>query len=241
LLLDPIYVRGKQETLLRNAIKSSTRKGLRLGVPKDFFLKIVSGEVEYAFEEALRVFRKLGATLREVSIPLLHETEDAGNQIAWAEATHHHQHAGWFPTHAADYGEDVRIRLELGAKVSATAYLQAMELRDSFIEHFHAAMADANLDALVVPTTPIPAPAIGEETTPICGTSHLTRALLLRNNRPANLGGLPAISIPCGATPDGLPVGLQLIGSVAAEPILLRLACAFERGYLPLRRPPVSA
>ena len=92
-------------------------------MPKDFFLKIVSVEVEYAFEKAVGVLRKLGATLKEVSIPLLQETEDAGNQIAWAEATHYHQYAGWFPAHAADYGEDVRARLELGAKVAAIGSL----------------------------------------------------------------------------------------------------------------------
>ncbi|HYL85816.1 MAG TPA: amidase [Candidatus Angelobacter sp.] len=239
LLLDPIFVRGNQEPRLYNAIKSSNRFSFRLGVPKDFFLKILSVEVESAFEQALRVFRKLGATLREVSIPLLHETEDAGNQIAWAEATHYHQHAGWFPAHSADYGEDVRTRLELGAKVLATAYLQALEVRESFIEGFHAAMAEAKIDALVVPTTPIAAPLIGEETTTISGTNHPTRALLLRNNRPANLGGLPAISFPCGLTPDGLPVGLQLIGSVTDEALLLRIAHAFERSRLPFPHSPL--
>src|SRR5262249_51962131 len=127
---------------------SSPRGRFRLGVPKDFFLRIVSSEVESAFEETLRIFRKLGANLTEISIPLFEETEDAGNQIAWAEATHYHQHAGWFPLRSADYGGDVRERLEIGAKVSATAYLQALELRESFIGGFHAAMADADLDAL---------------------------------------------------------------------------------------------
>jgi aspartyl-tRNA(Asn)/glutamyl-tRNA(Gln) amidotransferase subunit A len=97
-------------------------------------------------------------------------------------------------------------------------------------------MAKAGLDALVVPTTPIPAPAIGEETASISGAIHPTRALLLRNNRPANLGGLPAISIPCGFTPDGLPVGLQLIGSVTDEHLLLRIAHAFKRAHPQLRR-----
>jgi aspartyl-tRNA(Asn)/glutamyl-tRNA(Gln) amidotransferase subunit A len=168
---------------------------------------------------------------------LLQETEGAGNQIAWAEATHYHQHAGWFPSRAADYGEDVVTRLAVGAKVPATAYLQAIQLRDSFIEHFHAAMAKAEVDALVVPTTPIPAPLIGEETTSVSGTNHPTRALLLRNNRPANLGGLPAVSIPCGFTPDGLPIGLQLIGVVTDEALLLRIAHAFELTQPCLRRP----
>jgi len=236
-LLDPIFVRGKNESRLSNAAKSSSRRHFPLGLPKEFFFKILSPEVEYAFDEALRVFRKLGANLKEVSIPLLHETEDAGNQIAWAEATHYHQQSGCYPARAADYGEDVRTRLELGAKVPATAYLQAMELRDTFIEHFHAAIADANVDALVVPTTPIAAPLIGEETTPIGGVNHPTRALLLRLNRPANLGGLPALSIPCGLTPEGLPVGLQLIGAFTDEHLLLRIAHAFERAHPQLRRP----
>jgi aspartyl-tRNA(Asn)/glutamyl-tRNA(Gln) amidotransferase subunit A len=249
LLVDPIFVRGKKEQPLRSAVKSAdtprrkVRLGFRLGVPREFFFEAVDENVWMVFDEALRAFRKLGAHLIDVSIPLLKETEDAGNQIAWAEATHYHQQAGWFPALAADYGEDVRTRLELGAKVAATTYLHALGQRESFIGSFHAAMADAKLDALVVPTTPVPAPAIGEEATPITGhdtmmwwkTNHSTRALLLRNNRPANLGGLPAISIPCGATPDGLPVGLQLIGSVTDEAILLRIAHAFERTHPQLR------
>jgi aspartyl-tRNA(Asn)/glutamyl-tRNA(Gln) amidotransferase subunit A len=243
LLLDPIFVRNKNEPSLQSAAKSRSRQRFRLGLPKDFLSEIFSTEVEYAFENALRVFRKLGANLKEVFIPLLRETEDAGNQIAWAEATHYHQQTGWFPAHAADYGEDVRTRLELGGKVPATTYLHALEQRESFIGNFHAAMAHAKLDALVVPTTPIPAPLIGEETTPIYShgvgggrhANHPTRALLLRNNRPANLGGLPAISIPCGFTSDGLPVGLQLIGSVTDEALLLRIAQAFERGHPQLR------
>lgn len=241
LLLDPIFVRGEKEASLRNATrsKSPSLRGFRIGVPNDFFLKIVSVEVEYTFENALRVLRKLDATLKEASIPLLQETEDAGNQIAWAEATHYHQHAGWYPARAAEYGEDVRTRLELGAKVAATTYLRALEQREAFIGGFHAAMADAKLDALAVPTTPIPAPAIGEETTAVCGTNHPTRALLLRNNRPANLGGLPAISVPCGTTPDGLPVGLQLIGCVTDEALLLRIAHAFELAH-PFTRPTLA-
>ena len=236
LLLDPIFVRGKSEPRLQTAMRSHIGRGFCLGVPKDFFFEILSSEMEYAFDQALRVFRKLSATLKQISIPLLRETEDAGNQIAWAEATHYHQQAGWFPARAADYGEDVRTRLELGAKVPATKYLQALEQQESFIGAFHTAMADATLDALVVPTTPIPAPPIGEETTHVYShdtaggrhENHPTRALLLRNNRPANLAGLPAISIPCGLTPNGLPVGLQLIGSVTDEALLFRIAHAFE-------------
>ena len=239
-LLDPIFVPGKDEPSLQSATKlSRARCRFHLGLPKGFFSDVISPEVESTFDHALRLLRKSDCALKDVSIPLLFETEDAGNQIAWAEATHYHQHAGWFPARAGEYGEDVRTRLEVGAKVSATAYLQAMEVRYSFIEQFHAAMATANVDALVVPTAPIVAPMIGEESTSVCGTNHPTRALLLRLNRPANLAGLPAISVPCGFTPEGLPVGLQLIGAVTDEHLLLRIAGSFERSRPLDRRPSI--
>jgi len=240
-LLDPIFVRGKGEPSLQSATKRPRMaRRFRLGLPKGFFSDVVSPEVEFTFERALRLLQKSDSNLKEVSVPLLFETVDAGNQIAWAEAAHFHQRAGWFPAHAGEYGEDVRTRLEVGTKVSATAYLQAMEVRYSFIEHFHAAMAGANVDAIVVPTTPIPAPIIGEETTAVCGANYPTRSLLLRLNRPANLAGLPAISVPCGFTPEGLPVGLQLIGAVTDEHLLLQIAKSFELASSPQPRPALA-
>jgi aspartyl-tRNA(Asn)/glutamyl-tRNA(Gln) amidotransferase subunit A len=238
LLLEPIFERGKAEPRLPAARKSPSRANkFRLGVPKEFFLDLISQDVHIAFDEAVRSLQKQGVQVKAVSIPLLNETEEAGNQIAWAEATHYHQQAGWFPARSADYGEDVRTRLEMGTKVSATAYLQALESRDKFIRQFHQAMTAAEVDALVVPTTPIAAPLIGEESTPIGKTNHPTRALLLRLNRPANLAGIPAVSVPCGLTSAGLPVGLQLIGAVTSEPLLLRIAQMAQETTPALRRP----
>lgn len=243
-LLDAISARRDKQPF-KLTIKSRLRRHFRLGLPEEFLSESLSAAVESAFESTLAVFRKMGASLETVSIPLLRETEDAGNQIAWAEATHYHQQAGWFPARSVDYGVDVRERLELGAKVSATTYLQALELREAFLRRLLALMTDSTLDALALPTTPIPAPLIGEETTrltshgvSLCRSAdHPTRALLLRNNRPANLGGLPAISVPCGRTTEGLPIGLQLIGSVMDEALLLRMAHAFELAHPPLDPP----
>jgi aspartyl-tRNA(Asn)/glutamyl-tRNA(Gln) amidotransferase subunit A len=203
----------------------------RLGIPKHFFLDVVSPEIQHAFEGSLVTLKKLGAKLKEVSLPYLKETEHAGNQIAWAEATHYHQQAGWYPLHAAEYGEDVRSRLEMGEKVSALDYLRALDLREKFIAGFHLALLENEVDALVTPTTPIAAPLIGEETISIAGKDHSTRALLLRLNRPANLGGIPAISVPCGLTPAGLPAGLQFATSVHGESLLLELAARFEQSH----------
>jgi len=213
---------------------------LRIGIPKHFFLDVVSPEIQQAFESSLVTLKKLGAKLKEVSLPYLKETEHAGNQIAWAEATHYHQQAGWYPLHAAEYGEDVRSRLEMGEKVSALEYLRALDLREKFIAGFHLALLENEVDALVTPTTPIAAPLIGEETISIAGKDHSTRALLLRLNRPANLGGIPAISVPCGLTPSGLPAGLQFLAGVNGESLLLDLASRFEQAHPLNARPDLS-
>ena len=225
LLLDPIFLRGRREPPLSALQKLPKRiNKFRLGLPQEFFLDLVSDDVRRVFDQAVRTLQKQGAQVKEISIPSLGETEEAGNHIAWAEATHYHQQAGWFPGRAGDYGEDVRTRLEMGTKVSATSYLQALEFREKFIRQFSLAMAEAEIQSLLVPTTAIAAPLVNEESTFIGEVNHPTRALLLRLNRPANLAGIPAISIPCGLTAAGLPVGLQLIGSVTDEPLLLRIA-----------------
>jgi aspartyl-tRNA(Asn)/glutamyl-tRNA(Gln) amidotransferase subunit A len=242
LLLEAIGVRGEGERRLRlGSVASSRSRRPRLGVPKEFFLEVLSPEVARGFQGALRVLQQHGARLKDVSLPLLPETEDAGNQIAWAEATHYHQHAGWYPDHAEEYGEDVRKRLEMGTKVPAVAYLQALELRDQFIAAFHVILQEQELDALVVPTTPITATRVGEESVTIQGGNHATRALLLRLNRPANLAGVPAISVPCGLTENGLPVGLQFIGAMTDELLLLELARNFERACPLGARPAVDS
>jgi len=242
LLLEPIFSRGKGERSVRPGRASSPRaRHPRLGVPREFFLEVLSPEVERNFQIALRILRKNGARLKEVSLPLVQESEDAGNQIAWAEAAHYHQHAGWYPGHASEYGEDVRSRLEMGTNVPAVAYMQALDLREQFIAAFHLILEDEKVDALVVPTTPIAATRIGEDSVSIRGSSHATRALLLRLNRPANLAGVPAISVPCGLTETGLPVGLQFIGALTDEALLLELAHNFERAYPMNARPQLDS
>ena len=208
-----------------------------LGLPHEFFFAVVSPDIRALFENALRQIEKRGALIKKISIPLLNETENAGNQIAWAEATHFHEQSGFFPARSAEYGEDVRTRLEMGAKVTATDYLKALQQRVRFIQQFAARMQEANIDALVAPTTPIEAPLIGQEKNVVDNEEHPTRALLLRLNRPANLANSPAITIPCGFTKSGLPVGLQLIGRHSGQLKLFNIAQAFVRTFPPERRP----
>jgi aspartyl-tRNA(Asn)/glutamyl-tRNA(Gln) amidotransferase subunit A len=238
LLLEPIFARGKNECkLVPGRVSSSRARKFRLGVPREFFLEILDLDVRTAFENALELLKKNGAPVTEVSFPQLAESEEAGNVIAWAEATAYHHQAGWFPERSAEYSDDVRKRLEMGSKVSAVDYLRAREFREKFKAFLEETLLTNNIDAVVVPTTPIPAPRIGEDsinlTISVDGLSVTkslpVRSLLLRLCRPANLAGVPAISVPCGLSRSGLPIGLQFIASWTDEPLLLELASNFEQ------------
>jgi aspartyl-tRNA(Asn)/glutamyl-tRNA(Gln) amidotransferase subunit A len=229
---------GKGKGVRRSGSCSRKLSKVRLGIPREFFFDVISSEVKKSFDAAVGSIRGLGAKVKEVSIPLLAKTENAGNRIAWAEASYYHQQSGWFPGRAAEYGEDVRARLEMGMKVSAVEYLEAMDQRGSFITQLRGVMEKEAIDALMAPTTPIVAPLIGEENSRIQEVDHPTRALLLRLNRPANLAGVPAISVACGFTAAGLPIGLQFMGAERGEQLLLDIADMYQRLNLPPKVPP---
>ncbi len=240
ILTAAIYVRIGREPNFANpsTLKANPRK-FSLGLPRQMFFDALSPEVRSAFDSALRDLSRLGMKTADVSIPMLDETEEAGNQIAWAEATLFHQQQGYFPARSPDYGDDVRLRLEMGTKVSAVDFLRALEFQKKFVQQLHLAIAEADVDAIAVPTTPIEAPLLNQETSRIGADDYPTRALLLRHNRPANLAGTPSLSVPCGFTRAGLPIGLQIMGGVSSESVLLRIAKIFERARRQTRRPPL--
>ncbi len=240
ILTGAIFVRVGREPNFANpsTLRADPRK-FCLGLPRQMFFDALSPEVRTAFDSALRDLCRLGMKTVDISIPLLDETEEAGNQIAWAEATLFHRQQGYFPARAADYGDDVRSRLEMGTKVSAVDFLQALEIQKQFVQQLHLALAEADVDAIVVPTTPIEAPLLNQETSRIGAHDYPTRALLLRHNRPANLAGTPSLSVPCGFTRAGLPIGLQVMAGVSSESTLLRIANIFERARPQTRRPPL--
>jgi aspartyl-tRNA(Asn)/glutamyl-tRNA(Gln) amidotransferase subunit A len=219
---------GKGESQRGHGRSKRKLSKVRVGIPRNFFFDVISAEVQKSFLDAVQCIRGLGAKIKDISIPRLAQTEQAGNRVAWAEASYYHQQAGWFPNRADEYGEDVRSRLEAGGKVLAVEYLEAMEQRRDFISQLREVMEKEAIDALMVPSTPIAAPVIGEESTRVARSHHTTRALLLRLNRPANLAGLPAISVPCGFTAQGLPVGLQFIGADHTEQLLLGIADTYQ-------------
>jgi aspartyl-tRNA(Asn)/glutamyl-tRNA(Gln) amidotransferase subunit A len=208
-----------------------------LGVPREYFWEKLDDEVRRICEAALESYRRLGVRVEEISLPGLLKADEPSTAIALAEARTFHEATGWFPKNAAEYSEESRQRLELGAAIRATDYLRALEFRERLRAEFAAAFE--RVDAIVAPTTPIAAPPIGEKMVRIGSEEEAVRAALLRLNRPANFTGLPAISIPCGFTAAGLPAGLQLISPPLDEARLLRIAVFYEKAHnWHTRRPP---
>jgi len=210
----------------RGALRKPLRK-FRLGRPREHYWEKLDPEVRRAAEAAVRDMEKRGAVVREVSLPHLKESLDAATDISLAEALHVHEAAGYFPARAAEYDQEVRHRIEAGGKVPANRYLAGFDVRKRLLDEFDAAFQV--VDAIVAPTVPVPAPLIGAESVQIGGEQIGARAAIVGHSRPANFVGLPAISIPCGFTRDGLPVGLQLIGRPFDEATLLRMAFSYER------------
>jgi len=213
------------------------RRKLRLGWPREHFRERLDGEVRRALEAARGSFEQRGAQVEEVRLPHVHQTPEASALIAHAEALAAHQAAGYYPARISDYSPELRALLEAGNKVRAVDYLLGFQTQKAARADFEAAFE--RVDAILAPTVPVPAPHIGEESVVLDGKRETLRSAFLRLNRPANLTGLPAISIPCGFTRGGLPIGLQIIGPAFDEAELLRIAFAYEdaNGWSE-RRPP---
>ena len=208
-------------------LKGRRLSKVRLGWPREYFFERVDGEVQKAIEAAAKQLQKLGATLEDISLPNISASVEPSTQIALAESNSFHELSGYYPARAADYGEDVRKRLELGDAIRAVDYLAALETRKKVLGDFEAAFE--RVDAILAPAVPVPAPRIGEQMVKIGAEEESVRSALIRTNRPANFTGLPAISVPCGFTKAGLPIGLQLIGRTWEEARLLQIAHAYEQ------------
>lgn len=220
------YPRGKKRPDYRK-LRASRPRRFRVGVPKHLYFDRVDSEVRRLVEAAAKKFETLGARVEEVPLPRLVQAVEQATNLIVAEASAYHEAQGYFPARAAEYGDDVRGHLEYGHKVLAVDYLRGLTARQEIIADFEAAFE--NVDVILAPTSPIPAPPVGESQVRIEGQRETaTRAELLRFTRPANLNGMPALSIPCGFTRAGLPVGLQLMGPKWSEAHLLSIALAYE-------------
>lgn len=208
---------------------------LVVGVEEDFFFDSVDDEIARLVSHGIEELRALGVTVKSVKIPTLRNSVYALTIIDTSETTT--VHAFSLRSRPADYGEDVRFLLECGALPSAVDYLQAQQIRMKLKREFEEVFNE--VDALIAPTLPIRTPNIGERFSNINGATSDTAESLMRLVGPANLLGLPSLTVPCGHL-EGMPVGMQLIGRYLGEQEILNLGVAFESTQWPVDRGPTA-
>jgi len=202
-------------------------QGIRLGVPSESFVSPLDPEVRAAWRAALLVLQEEGAEL--VDVELQRPTMDTYRTIQMPEASLTHMERGWLTERLDEYSEKTRSRLLQGQTIPAVDYLRAQQQRRAFSSNLRSIMQTIN--ALVLPTIPMPAILIEQADTDILidGVTENATVALLRLTMPFNLAGLPAISLPCGFSAAGLPTGLQIAGKPFEESMILRIAHAYQQ------------
>jgi aspartyl-tRNA(Asn)/glutamyl-tRNA(Gln) amidotransferase subunit A len=227
---------------------------LRIGVVREFFGEGLDPEVASAIQEAVRIYQEAGASIKEVSLPhsqygvpayyVVASAECSSNLARYDGTTYGHRAADFSPRYpgeeslapmvrmmmasrAEGFGAEVKRRIMLGTFALSAGYAdqyynKALQVRRKIRGDFDAAFRD--VDVVLGPTSPTPAFKLGERT-----ADPLAMYLSDIYTITANLAGIPGISVPCGLTKTGLPIGLQLLAAPFAEEKLLRTARVFER------------
>jgi len=219
-------------------------KDLKIGVPKEYFIKGIDLEVKDALNRALKMFEKLGARVEEVSLPhteyslptyYLIATAEASSNLARYDGVQYGYRAEeckdlssmYRKTRSEGFGSEVNRRIMLGTYALSSGYydayyLKAQKVRTLIKEDFDKAFS--KYDILVTPVSPTPAFKLNEKV-----SDPLTMYLSDIYTIPINLAGIPAISINCGYSKSNLPIGLQIIGKHFSEETILRAAFNFEQ------------
>jgi aspartyl-tRNA(Asn)/glutamyl-tRNA(Gln) amidotransferase subunit A len=209
-------------------------KGLKIGVPARFYVDDLEPDVAAALDAALAAFTRLGAKIVKVELPDQTALSAAALIVLAVEATS--AHAPWLRTRAADYGPQVRNRLENGLAYSAIEYLEALRWRAPALAAHLGALGD--VDVVIAPASRLVAPTIEE--TDVGGGPDAEAAIqaVTRFMRPVNYLGLPTLVVPAGQSRQGLPIGLQLIGRPFGDETLIALGAAFQNATDHHRRMP---
>jgi aspartyl-tRNA(Asn)/glutamyl-tRNA(Gln) amidotransferase subunit A len=198
--------------------------GLRIGVARNWFTDHVEPYVEEARQGVARVLEDLGATIEEVEVPHLDKAMDVHSAIISAEASAYHQ--PMLRSSPERYRRGTRAFLEAGQLVAATTYLNAQRARELVRRGFRQAFSAC--DTVLVPALPATAGAFGSRKVRVNGVEEDITSSYIRPSIPANLSGLPALSLPCGFH-AGLPLGLQILGKPLDERTVLRVGHAYEQ------------
>jgi aspartyl-tRNA(Asn)/glutamyl-tRNA(Gln) amidotransferase subunit A len=200
-----------------NRAFSIQTSNLRLGVPRTPFFEGLDQQIAKAVEAAIEVLRRLTASVGETvlssgSVPF----GELYSTLRGVEAyTYHSQ---WIAGSPEKYQEATRQQIQKSANVKAATYMQARRQLDLLRREVNKVFA--SVDLLITPTMPAPPVAIAQAADPT--------AVSIRNTSPFDVLGLPAISVPCGFTTSGLPIGLQIVGAPFAESTVMALAHAYE-------------
>ena len=209
---------------------------IRLGRLGGYFLETLDEDVRARFEEAMSRLSDAGASIVNVDAGRLPDIPATYLNVALPEAFAYHAEA--LKSVPEEFGQNVRSRLEMGARISRDDYVQAQAERARMREAVDRALS--HCDVLVLPTLPIPPQRIGATTALVGSAEQPLRPLTLRLTQLFNLTGHPAISLPCGETRTGLPCGLQLVGRRQRTPELLQISVSCEKFVTP-RAPSPSA
>lgn len=212
------------------AALSGDIRGVRIGVIREFADRL-SPEVDTSYKAALAQLAALGAQLDEVSIPAVKQGARVSGIITWVEAFELHER--WMRERSQDYGADVRTLLEMGMATPAAAYVRAQRSRARILSDLLAAFEGRSV--LVAPTGAIEAPRIADRPG-LTESADVARAFL-RFNAVFDVTGQPAIAVPTGLSPAGLPLSMQFTGRPLDEVSILRVADAYERARAPLTPP----
>jgi aspartyl-tRNA(Asn)/glutamyl-tRNA(Gln) amidotransferase subunit A len=200
--------------------------GLAVAVVQDFSLSGLQPEVEAAMRGALDELDRAGVRIVDVRIDGLEPSISALLTIDIAEPAAYH--AQWLRERPGDYGADVRSLLEVGELYLATHYIQAQRYRVVLRDKLASVLRD--VDAIVTPTVPFTAPPVGAtEVAMESGEVLDIITAVMRYNALPPLTGMPALSVPCGFSSDGLPIGMQLIGRAFDEATVLRLGHGYQQ------------
>jgi len=199
-------------------------RGLRFGLLRDYFMALLDPQVADGFESGCARLQEAGVVLHDVTIPHAGDIAPIYLHIVLSEAAAYH--AKTLESRADDYTANVRQRLEMGRYILAEDYVRALRGREVLTREVDAALVGC--DGLLLPSVPIPAHKIGVSTVRLSGSDEPVRNVTLRLTQLFNLTGHPAITVPCGRTPEGLPIGAQIVGHRMRTTALLDVARAAE-------------
>lgn len=201
-------------------------RGLRIGVPREYFLATASEDVIAAMRASLAALEAEGARLVEVDTPGIEVLAELNRVVVYAEATA--LHSAWLRDRPELYGPQVRTRASTGLGIPAPVYLKALMLRAPLVERFVRAVF-SRCDVLHTPTLPIPIPRLDEVDVGTGAALWKTINQLVHCTGPFNYLGLPALAVPGLCTGNGMPSSVQLVARPFAEDVLLRVGAAHER------------